>query len=148
MASLCHVGGLCSSLCARRARYQSYVKRVAALPGDVVELRGDQLYVNGRDLDTASGGATGPDLVETNACASYPVLLGDPAERTAPSDLAPTQVPNGHVFALCDSRRRAIISREFGPVCWPTSSGVDRVANRGFTAVARGNCATERARTR
>ena len=74
------------------AQGELLIKRVVALPGEQVEIKGGQLYVNGCALDEP-----------------YP---------TQPSshDYGPTVVPPRHVFVLGDNRSFSNDSRAFGPV--------------------------------
>ncbi|MDQ3679394.1 MAG: signal peptidase I [Actinomycetota bacterium] len=72
---------------------QEFIKRVVALPGETVESRDGQVYVNGRRL------------IE-------PYLSPD----TITSNLAPTTVPPDGVFVLGDNRANSSDSRVFGPV--------------------------------
>jgi signal peptidase I len=69
-----------------------FVKRVIGLPGDVIDIRGGFVYVNGQKLDE-------PYLSQTTSPqgGSYP--------RT---------VPEGHYFVLGDNRRVSNDSRNWG----------------------------------
>jgi signal peptidase I len=111
------------------ARYADYIKRVVALPGDEIEMRDDEVFVNGTKLEhrPAEPDSSGdPVLWETDDGTSYPIVLGPPSpERRAPSNFAKLTVPNGHCFVLGDNRRRSIDSREFGPL--PLVNVVGRV---------------------
>ena len=69
---------------------RDFVKRIIGLPGDEVEIRIGQTYVNGRFL-------TEPVKVATDR-----------------STLPATTVPDGHVFVLGDNRRVSEDSRHFG----------------------------------
>jgi signal peptidase I len=73
-----------------------YVKRVAAVAGDVVDLRDDgNLYVNGTRTDYAGAhGAT---------------------TRQSPALVYPLKVPADEFFALGDNRTQSSDSRSFGP---------------------------------
>ena len=72
-----------------------YVKRVAAVAGDTVDLRDGVLYVNGTQADFA--GAHGVTTVQSPAV-TYPL-----------------KVPADSFFALGDNRQASSDSRSFGP---------------------------------
>lgn len=69
------------------------VKRVVGLPGDSVTLKGDAVYVNGRELRA-------------------PVVDSGIREPV----IGPVTVGPGHVVVMGDNRPVALDSREFGPV--------------------------------
>lgn len=73
-----------------------YVKRVAALGGDVVDLRGGVLYVNG---EAESGG-----------------YIRGGTHPEAGGFAYPYTVPAGEVFTLGDNREESIDSRFYGSV--------------------------------
>lgn len=70
----------------------SLIKRVVALPGEVVEVRGGHVFIDGT-------------VIEEPWVANF----GGP-------DYPPTLVPPGHVFILGDNRPNSRDSRAIGPV--------------------------------
>jgi signal peptidase I len=80
---------------------EDYIKRVIALPGEVVEGRQGQVIVNGRQLEEP--------------------YLPDGAQT---SDFGPETVPSGRVWVMGDNREVSVDSRRFGAI--PTSKIVGR----------------------
>ncbi len=78
------------------------IKRVVALPGETVAVRGGQVYINGRPLEEPW------------------------ATRQGGPDYPPTEVPPLHIFVLGDNRGHSNDSRSFGPV------PVDHVLGRAW----------------
>jgi signal peptidase I len=72
----------------------SYIKRVIGLPGDLVEMRGGAVYVNGAPI-------------------AEPYLLPDYRDRY---DMPGIAVERGHYFVMGDHRSSSMDSRSFGPV--------------------------------
>jgi signal peptidase I len=82
-----------------------FVKRVIALPGEMVEGRGGKVFVDGREV------------VE-------PYL----PEGTTTSDFSPVAVPDGRVWVMGDNRANSADSRVFGAI--PESTIVGRAVVR------------------
>lgn len=83
--------------------YDDLIKRVVGLPGDTVEGRDNQVFINGEAL------------VE-------PYLDAGVVIR----DFAPTEVPEDHVFVMGDNRSNSSDSRVFGPI------NIDRIEGEAF----------------
>jgi signal peptidase I len=113
------------------------VKRVIGLPGDTVELRNEQLILNGQPVDYASLGPKMPGQLSESEQAqgvfateklpshSHAVmaLKGVPAMRS----FGPVKVPAGHYFMMGDNRDDSFDSRYFGTV--DRNQIVGRVSN-------------------
>jgi signal peptidase I len=108
-------------------RSQRYVKRVVALPGETVEMRGGDLLVDGVMLPHESDPSLpgGDGALETNGGARYRIRLVPPDGSGAATPLPATKVPNGQCFVLGDNRSHSIDSRNVGPV--PLADIVGRV---------------------
>lgn len=68
-----------------------YIKRVIAFPGESVELKQDQLFINGEEVE-------------------------QPQHFSQTDNFGPVIVPTGSLFVLGDNRPRSSDSREFGMV--------------------------------
>ena len=85
-------------------QHDDLIKRVIGLPGETVELRSCDVYVNGALLDE-------PWLPADMKDASI-----DPAARCGAADIDPTRVGADQVYLIGDNRPMSFDSRAFGPV--------------------------------
>jgi signal peptidase I len=106
-------------------RAQLFIKRVVALEGDTVEIRNNELFINGTKLrreETPAPSETIPQVqgklttfYEWNRDAKYTICFntgGDSAAKNFPK----TVVPKNHCFVLGDNRDNSLDSRTFGPI--------------------------------
>ena len=118
----------------RNNRDRKCILRVVALPGETVEIKNNELYVNDEKLPLSRAGDSdaeddkalaGEIFQETNEKATYRILLRPATETTSASGTAngatgrnfpKTTVPEGHWFLLGDNRNYAKDSRAFGSV--------------------------------
>ncbi|WP_339063370.1 signal peptidase I [Tepidibacillus marianensis] len=81
---------------------EDYIKRVIGLPGETIEYRNDQLYINGKIYNE-------PYLdIEKQEWQSKGLLLT--------KDFGPITVPKDSVFVLGDNRNNSRDSREIGAI--------------------------------
>ena len=112
---------------------QTYIKRVVAVGGDLVQLRGTQVVVNGEPLREQRifvvYGAEGEILreVDKEDEGEYSVYYEKESHVRPEAEYAsrePYRVPGGHLFTLGDNRDNSMDSRHWGPV--PVASVIGR----------------------
>ena len=119
-------------------RRMNYIKRVVAVAGDTVEIKGGQLYINDEQLQRQKLAQSTLDNIrvevkgeplegdvfeETNGDAKYKIFLAGPPDDYTSSNFAKITVPEHHCFVLGDNRSNSYDSRHFGPVPLATVKG-------------------------
>lgn len=85
---------------------KNYIKRVIGLPGDTLEYKDDQLYINGEAIDEPYLDAYKAQITE-----------GTLTEDFTLSDIGVEgEIPEGYVFVMGDNRRYSKDSRHIGLV--------------------------------
>jgi signal peptidase I len=121
------IGDIVVFTCPDNRRW-NHIKRVVAVAGDMVEMRDNELYINGQKLErTKLGRSTlhktdgeieGEVFLEKNGEVRYKIFLcdtDDSQEREA-AGFEPTTVPKHHCFVIGDNRKGSRDSRHYGPV--------------------------------
>ncbi|MEE1132448.1 MAG: signal peptidase I [Caryophanon sp.] len=85
---------------------KDYIKRVIGLPGDHIEFKDDQLYINGEAYDEPYLDENKADLPEGTLTEDFTL-----EERTGV-----TEIPEDYVFVMGDNRRYSKDSRHIGLV--------------------------------
>lgn len=86
---------------------KDYIKRVIGLPGDYVEYKDDQLYINGEPIDEPYLDPYKAQISEGNLTYDFSLKDIDPSLDV---------IPEGHVFVMGDNRRFSKDSRHIGIV--------------------------------
>ncbi|ATP39332.1 signal peptidase I [Solibacillus sp. R5-41] len=87
---------------------KDYIKRVIGLPGDYVEYKDDQLYINGEPIDEPYLDAYKAEISEGNLTGDFSLKDIDPSLVNG--------IPEGYVFVMGDNRRFSKDSRHIGLV--------------------------------
>lgn len=82
-------------------RHKAYLKRIVGMPGETLEIRQQQVYINNKGLEEPYAQHTEPPQAK----------LEFPRD-----DFGPIMIPDEHFFVIGDNRENSIDSRLFGPL--------------------------------
>lgn len=102
-----------------------YIKRIVAVAGDTVEMRDNELYVNGNKLsrEKITDIETGTIYYENNGRCKYKIQLTKSKDKPI-SDFESLTIPKHHCYVLGDNRNSSFDSRNFG--CVPLATIIAR----------------------
>ena len=127
-----------------------YIKRVIGLPGDQIEIRDRQVWVNGQALSRGAATPANSVVTETLDGRQWQVQWVEPPANARPDAKLPPMnrvsapttssqqltVPDGQVFVLGDNRLSSVDSRRFGTV--PMQDILGRARQVWFSSDAQG----------
>ena len=91
------------------------IKRMIGLPGDVVAMKNETLYINGQALTHKISEQNAQQLFVKEQIDSITHIVRIDKNRSSQgSNFGPITVPNGHYLVLGDNRRNSADSRVYG----------------------------------
>lgn len=108
-----------------------YTKRVIGIPGDIIEMRGGRLVVNGKTVDNEPAGTKEGMSLYTESLDGREYTIQRMPGRNYMAEMPPVEVPEGHIFVMGDNRDNSYDSRAWG--CVPFGNVEGEIFARWFS---------------
>lgn len=98
-----------------KAANNRLIKRMIGLPGDIIAMKNEKLFINGKPVSYQITQQNTQQLFATEQVdAINHIVRIDKSESDQLSSFGPITVPNGHYLVLGDNRRNSADSRVYG----------------------------------
>jgi signal peptidase I len=108
-----------------------YTKRVIGIPGDIVEMQGGRLILNGKPVGIEPSGSKDGILYFREKLDEKEYTIQRMPWRSYMADMPPVMVPSGHIFVMGDNRDNSYDSRAWG--CLPLENVEGELFVRWFS---------------